>query len=88
MIITKTAGASLAMDVSHSRPHKVYDVAPVKPFEAFLKAVSRVTNNLHFSGNLDNVPLADIRYGDARALPVESASVDMVDYISSIPKRH
>jgi len=78
MIICKTSGVSLAMDVSHSRPHKVYDVAPVKPFDAFLKAVSRVVNNLPFSGNVDIVPPADIRRGDARALPVKSGSMDMV----------
>lgn len=78
MIITKTSGASLAMDVSHSRPHKVYEVAPVKPFDAFLKAVSRVARNCPFPGNANGAPPADIRHGDARALPVESASVDMV----------
>jgi DNA modification methylase len=78
MIITKISGVSLAMDVSHSRPHKVYDVAPVKPFDAFLKAVSRVASNCPFSGNANDVPSADIRHGDARSLPVESASVDMV----------
>ncbi len=78
MIITKTSGTSLAMDVSHSRPHKVYDVAPVKPFDAFLKAVSKVACNCPFSGSANDAPPADIRDGDARALPVKSASVDMV----------
>lgn len=78
MIITKTSGVSLAMDVSHSRPHKVYDVAPVKPFVAFLKAVSRVANNCPFPSDTNDAPPADIRHGDARALPVESASMDMV----------
>lgn len=78
MIITKTSGVSLAMDVSHSRPHKVYDVAPVKPFGAFLKAVSRVANNCPFPSDTNDAPPADIRHGDARALPVESASMDMV----------
>jgi SAM-dependent methyltransferase len=78
MIITKTSGTSLAMDVSHSRPHKVYDVSPVKPFDAFLNAVSRVACNCPFPGNANDAPPADIRRGDARALPVESASVDMV----------
>lgn len=78
MIITKTFGVSLAMDVSHSRPHKVYDVAPVRPFDIFLKAVSRVTSRCPFSEKANNFPSADIRYGDARLLPVESASVDMV----------
>jgi SAM-dependent methyltransferase len=78
IIITKTSGASLAMDVSHSRPHKVYDVAPVKPFDAFIKAVSRVVCNCPFQGNANDAPPVDIRHGDARALPVESSSVDMV----------
>ncbi len=78
MIITKSSGASLAMDVSHSRPHRVYDVAPVKPFETFLKAASKVACNCPFAGNANNAPPADIRHGDARALPVKSESVDMV----------
>jgi len=78
MIITKSSGVSLAIDVSHSRPHKVYDVAPVKPFDTFLKAVSRVASNCPFLGNGKDVPSADIRHGDARSLPVDSASVDMV----------
>lgn len=78
MIITKTSGASLAMDVSHSRPHRVYDVAPVKPFDAFLKVVSKVASNCPFAGNVNDAAPAEIRHGDARALPVESASVDMV----------
>ena len=78
MIITKTFGVSLAMDVSHSRPHKVYDVAPVRPFDIFLKAVLRVASRCPFSEKENKFPPADIRYGDARLLPVESASVDMV----------
>ena len=78
MIITKKSGTSLAMDVSHSRPHRVYDVAPVKPFDVFLKAALRVGSNCPFPGIANGAPPADIRHGDARALPVKSASVDMV----------
>jgi len=78
MIITKTSGASLAMDVSHSRPHKVYDLAPVKPLDTFFKAVSAVACSCPFPGNANEAPPADIRHGDARALPVDTASVDMV----------
>lgn len=78
MIITKTSGVSLAMDVSHSRPHKVFHFAPLKPFDAFLKAVSKVAYNCPFSANSNNIPPAVILHGDARALPVESASMDMV----------
>ncbi len=78
MIITKVSGASLAMDVSHSRPHKVYDIAPVRPFDAFLKAVSTVGGNCPFPSNANDFIPVDIRHGDARELPLESASVDMV----------
>jgi tRNA G10 N-methylase Trm11 len=35
LIITKTKGASLAADVSHSRPHKVYDENDFDVFTAF-----------------------------------------------------
>ncbi len=78
MIITKISGASLAMDVSHSRPHKVYDIAPVKPFDVFLKAVSAVASNCPFSNNENDCTPAEVRHGDARELPVKSSSVDMV----------
>nr|VFK21496.1 MAG: Methyltransferase domain-containing protein [Candidatus Kentron sp. LFY] len=78
MIITKTSGVSLAMDVSHSRPHKVYDIAPVRPFDTFLKAISKVVENCPFSGKTSGARPAEIRSGDARSLPIESASVDMV----------
>nr|VFJ59217.1 MAG: hypothetical protein BECKFW1821B_GA0114236_104619 [Candidatus Kentron sp. FW] len=78
MIITKTSGVSLAMDVSHSRPHKVYAVAPVKPFDAFLKAVSKVAKNCPFPGNVNNAPAVEIENGDARSLPIPSTSIDMV----------
>ena len=78
MIITKTAGVSLAMDVSHSRPHKVYAIAPLRPFDIFSKAVSVVARHCPFRGMANDAPPADIRFGDARALPVESASIDMV----------
>jgi DNA modification methylase len=78
MVITKTAGASLAMDISHSRPHRAYDVGPVKPFNAFLKAVTTVVNNCPFTTKLSVASSASIQYGDARSLPIETASVDMV----------
>lgn len=78
MIITKMAGVSLAIDISHSRPHKMYDVAPVKPFNAFPKAVTTVVNNCLFISNSSITPSASIQYGDARLLPIETASIDMI----------
>ncbi len=42
LIISKSSSASLAMDLSHSRPHKKFLRAPVKPFRKFLEAVDNV----------------------------------------------
>ena len=65
MIITKKIGVSLAMDISHSRPHKVYKKAPVTAFDIFLKAVEKVVKaNLSSKPNL-KYPDAAIIYGDS-----------------------
>lgn len=81
LIITKSAGVSLAMDVSHSRPHKVYQTAPIRPFDKFLNSVEYVVKNSPFQISdkpKRSNPLADIRMGDARCLPIDSKSVDMI----------
>lgn len=81
-IIAKTKGASLAMDLSHSRPHKKFEKAPVLPFDAFIPAAvhiarvapfivdHRVTKKEH--------PDISVSLGDARCLPNRTASFDMV----------
>lgn len=78
LIITKSAGASLAMDLSHSRPHKEFDHAPVKPFNRFLAAVQTVVSNCPQKGKDAVGPLASARHGDARKLDIESESIDLV----------
>jgi SAM-dependent methyltransferase len=79
MIVTKERGVSLAMDVSHSRPHKVYKTAPVTPFKLWPRAVSAVAQN-KFVHNRSRaaLPKAKICEGDARRLPLPDASVDIV----------
>jgi SAM-dependent methyltransferase len=77
LIIVKNAGASRAMDVSHSRPHRVYERAPLKPFDGFERAVRVVAKNAPFSDNRDR-PQAAVHQGDARKLPVQDTSVDVV----------
>jgi len=78
LIITKQAGASLAMDLSHSRPHKSFRRAPTKPFNKFLAALKVVVTNcpplkpLH--KELPTTPML----GDARSLPIRSRSIDLV----------
>lgn len=77
MIITKDAGVSLARDVSHSRPHKTFTRAPVNPFDAFETALKRVIRACLFQG-VQSAPKAQVWQGDARKLPFESESIDLV----------
>ena len=78
LIITKQAGASLAMDLSHSRPHRKFKRAPVKPFRKFTAAVDRVTTNCIDSRCQSSGPGAQVYEGDARRLNLADSSVDLV----------
>jgi adenine-specific DNA methylase len=78
LIITKTAGASLAMDLSHSRPHRQFSRAPVKPFNRFRSAVGTIVSNCPQSGSGNVGPAAVVKRGDARKLNVETDSIDLV----------
>ena len=77
MIITKGAGVSLAIDVSHSRPHRAHHIVPVKPFGKFPAAIEQVLRGANFSPGRQ-LPAAVVRRGDARVIPLEDNSVDMV----------
>ncbi|PYV79318.1 MAG: hypothetical protein DMG93_21035 [Acidobacteria bacterium] len=78
LIISKQSGVSLAMDLSHSRPHKVFKRAPQKPFRKFLSAVDRVAANCVDKRAFHRGPAPRIHLGDARSLPVLDASIDLV----------
>lgn len=78
LIITKSAGASLAMDLSHSRPHKRFKTAPVKPFNRFIAAVDAVVCNCPQPGGEPVGPMAVVKQGDARKLDIDAASIDLV----------
>jgi SAM-dependent methyltransferase len=78
LIITKQSGASLAMDLSHSRPHKTFDRAPTKPFRKFLAAVGHVAKNCVDKNATGRGPAPRVHLGDARSLPVRDASIDLV----------
>ena len=78
LIITKSSGASLAMDLSHSRPHKKFRSAPVKPFRKFLDAVGHVSENCVNRKDAKRGPAPRVHLGDARKLPVRDASIDLV----------
>jgi SAM-dependent methyltransferase len=78
LIIVKQAGASLAMDLSHSRPHKAFERAPVKPFNKFLDAVRHVLKNCISHNQKDRGPATSVALGDARSLPIRSGTIDLV----------
>lgn len=78
LIITKQAGASLAMDLSHSRPHKVFERAPIKPFKRFISAIGVVVSNCPQHGSEMVGPATVVKRGDARKLDIEGGSIDLV----------
>ena len=78
LIIAKQAGASLAMDLSHSRPHRVFNRAPSKPFRKFLSAVDRVAKNCIDSSACSPGAETCIHEGDARDLLIGDRSIDLV----------
>ena len=77
LIITKQSGVSLAMDISHSRPHRSYDKAPKNALSHFERTVKQITKACPFQDG-DNNPPASVGFADARRLPLEDNSVDIV----------
>lgn len=75
IIVTKDQGASLARDVSHSRPHRVslessYDV--MAGFQRAVQRIARITEGIPATAH------AEVSLGDARAVPMPSATVDLI----------
>lgn len=75
MIVVKKNGVSRAMDVAHSRPHRVYRSAPVRAFEVFLPSVSATARLVPTTRPANNI---SVRLGDARAPPLKPGSVDAI----------
>lgn len=77
LIIAKSAGASFALDISRSRPHKQPDKDIVPPFDGWGRRFKTAVARHPF---LDKLPRgeATIVEGDARALALEDDTVDLV----------
>jgi len=76
LIITKDKGASLARDVSHSRPHKVSDTNSFNVIEEFKKSVEFISKRLASNPFTYS---AFVRSGDSRhLLELESSVIDSV----------
>lgn len=78
LIITKQSGASLAMDLSHSRPHRAFERAPTLPFDGFARAVSSIAENCLDKRDRNIGPASRVNVGDARRLPLRDQSIDLV----------
>jgi hypothetical protein len=78
LIIAKQSGASRALDLAHSRPHRAYERAPIEPLERFLGAVDQVLAGAVDRRTRSRGPQPRISQGDARSLAVDDASVDLV----------
>ena len=77
LIICKK-GASRALDLVHSRPHRVFSKAPLLPFSGFLQSVEWVLASVPVRHDRRNGPRAHVRLGDARKVKLRSNSVDLV----------
>jgi len=77
LIITKRMGASLAMDISHSRPHKVYKRSPINPLDKFEQVASKIAKLCPFDGSKE-APRPKVYKRDARNLLFDDESIDIV----------
>jgi hypothetical protein len=76
LIIVKENGASLARDVSHSRPHKVTQQSAFEVFPAFERSVKHVRKRLL---EAPPRPGATVALGDARLMKdIASSEIDAV----------
>jgi len=76
IIVTKQAGASLAWDVSHSRPHRVRQENDFDVYDGFRKAAARLVDLL----DAETLPIkGTIKQGDCRNLvSLKNRSIDAV----------
>ena len=85
LIISRGSGASLAMDLSRSRPHRVDGKVPRSPFSAWAQKV--ITFRRYYEDR-PNCNEADLKVGDARNLRIADERVDAVitspPYINAI----
>ena len=80
IIVTKDRGASLARDVSHSRPHRVFIEHEFDVLAAFLNAAGRLASRLAAE---PPPPGATVQLGDARRL--STVPVGTIDAVITSP---
>ncbi|WP_187287638.1 hypothetical protein [Micavibrio aeruginosavorus] len=77
IIITKKIGASLAWDISHSRPHRAKDTNDFDVVSGYTKSALKLIENL--CSDCDFSGTAVIKSGDARKMTgIDTASIDAI----------
>jgi DNA modification methylase len=77
LIIAKSQGASYALDISRSRPHRRLDKPIALPFTDWNRRFKTVVKRLPFR-DIKPPAASGILAGDARSLPLEDAAVDFI----------
>ena len=79
IIIRKSAGVSLARDLTHTRPHRDLDKKPDKVIPSFVKAVENITDAYReLEKIIDCPPVPTIIEGDAKSLSIKNESVKLI----------
>ena len=74
IIIAKSGGVSLAVDLAHTRPHLLKDKKLPSAFEEFNKKLSTITKNVSLFKEAE----FKIFQADARDIPIENKSIDLI----------
>lgn len=86
LIISKNSGASYAIDLAHSRPHRKFDKKILWPMDGWVKRSNKVKKCIHFANDNADYGHVQIEIGDARRLKEQDSTVDLV--ITSPPYLH
>jgi hypothetical protein len=78
LIIAKKNGASIAADISHSRPHRDLNKKCLRPIDLFERSVQEVARRAPFADRPASGLEPKITLGDARNLPLMKDSVDLI----------
>jgi DNA modification methylase len=86
LVVAKSAGASFALDLARSRPHRDLTKTILWPFDAWERRARRVAEAMEAWKDFVAAPQSVVRRGDARKLPLESSSIDFA--LTSPPYLH
>jgi DNA modification methylase len=78
LVIARESGVSLARDLSRSRPHKVAEKKPKEPFVLWKEKAEAFARFYESRIAPQRAVPVDIGWGDARALDLDSNTVDVV----------